>query len=873
MLIDRLRLKGFTSYRHLVDLDLSQIDPGSLVAVTGGNGAGKTTLLEAMGPGALYRLFPSYPGSMAGLATARDAELVIDVRHADHQWVIRHQVDPEYSNGRGRAEAFLERDGEGLVDGRVGDFDQLIASYFPSREIMLASAYAAQTGAGSFFELSQADRRELFARLLGLGPMQDLAERAKVHRAACDAQLGELERRGAEVRARADRAAELYQQLAVAAAELGRAQDERDKAKARTAVARKAAADASARLDQQAKLIQAAVDLRDRTTAQLERTERQIAESEASRSRDQQLLDSAAMIEQAAAKLTRLAEERQGLVHELRAARTTEQASRSAAAAASDRIRAIRAELEQLGQELIRDDEDLATVARLRPVVVASQADADALAELRRTKASADQQVAGCVAWLSEADRKLGIMEARIADLTERAALLDRVPCRGEVVGLWDTEDHEGNPIDLETTDCGRCELLTQAREASSKRQSVEAELDAGRTQRAEGAERLAAARNRAAELEEQIAQRVADLEDRQGDRRRYDAAQARVEGHQGRVQRRQRLEQELDAVKAKRDTSLTEADAAEAKAAAIEARGRMVRDELEAVQGADERARELAQAAGRAGQYDQVLEQLRTSRQELRQSLTEIEVPKATPEVQAEADRAAQELAEVEAQEHAAEAEAQRHLEQHSACKGALLEVGNPRRELIALRGAVARVQERRSGFVLLEQAMGRTGIQALEIDAAGPHVSELANVLLSDLWGGRFTLSLQTVQAGKRGRADKEVFSVSVLDGLTASERPFDGFSGGQRVLLNEALKLAIACFNAQRSGRVFGTLWRDEADTGLSAEARPHFPGMLRRAMDLGGFDRCFVISHNQEVWEQADWRLDLREGGHAELIRQL
>ena len=58
-------------------------------------------------------------------------------------------------------------------------------------------------------------------------------------------------------------------------------------------------------------------------------------------------------------------------------------------------------------------------------------------------------------------------------------------------------------------------------------------------------------------------------------------------------------------------------------------------------------------------------------------------------------------------------------------------------------------RVGLRRHGWVLLERALGREGIQALEIDAAGPEVSQTCNELLQACYGPRFRVELRTIRA----------------------------------------------------------------------------------------------------------------------------
>jgi exonuclease SbcC len=169
-----------------------------------------------------------------------------------------------------------------------------------------------------------------------------------------------------------------------------------------------------------------------------------------------------------------------------------------------------------------------------------------------------------------------------------------------------------------------------------------------------------------------------------------------------------------------------------------------------------------------------------------------------------------------------------------------------------------------RRAGFVLCEQGFGQAGIQALEIDAAGPEVSTIANQLLTSAFGGRFTLQLRTVQEASRGKVQKEVFDIQVLDGQSGGARQHAALSGGEQVLVDEALKLSLAIFNARRAGTPFETLFRDEADGALSEEAAARYPEMLREAVKLGGFRNVYFITHRQTCAEQADARIVVKDG---------
>jgi exonuclease SbcC len=90
-------------------------------------------------------------------------------------------------------------------------------------------------------------------------------------------------------------------------------------------------------------------------------------------------------------------------------------------------------------------------------------------------------------------------------------------------------------------------------------------------------------------------------------------------------------------------------------------------------------------------------------------------------------------------------------------------------------------------------------------------------------------------------------------------------DELSGGQFVLVNEAVNLGIAIYNMrQGEGIRYETLFRDETVGALDAANSKEYVHMLRRAMDLGGFHQVIFICHTPLVWELADQIIQVRDG---------
>jgi len=162
------------------------------------------------------------------------------------------------------------------------------------------------------------------------------------------------------------------------------------------------------------------------------------------------------------------------------------------------------------------------------------------------------------------------------------------------------------------------------------------------------------------------------------------------------------------------------------------------------------------------------------------------------------------------------------------------------------------------------LRDAFGKSGIQALEIDAAGPEVSTLTNRLLHACYGGRFTVSLETQQLKADGKSSKEVFDLRVIDSQEGTDGSASELSGGEKVIVSEALALAIAIYNCERSSIPLKTLFRDECSGALSSANAGRYVEMLRRAIELGGFHRVYFVAHQPELWALADKRILFEDG---------
>ena len=166
---------------------------------------------------------------------------------------------------------------------------------------------------------------------------------------------------------------------------------------------------------------------------------------------------------------------------------------------------------------------------------------------------------------------------------------------------------------------------------------------------------------------------------------------------------------------------------------------------------------------------------------------------------------------------------------------------------------------------FSYLAKVFGPDEIQLCEIQAAGPQVSILVNSLLEGCFDNKFEIRFRTQRPKADGKGMVDDFDVEVRNKNLDRTCLVDELSGGQFVLVNEAVNLGIAIYNMrQGEGIRYETLFRDETVGALDAPNGKEYVRMLRRAMDLGEFHQVIFICHSPLVSELADTVLSVRGG---------
>jgi DNA repair protein SbcC/Rad50 len=158
------------------------------------------------------------------------------------------------------------------------------------------------------------------------------------------------------------------------------------------------------------------------------------------------------------------------------------------------------------------------------------------------------------------------------------------------------------------------------------------------------------------------------------------------------------------------------------------------------------------------------------------------------------------------------------------------------------------------------LKTACGKDGLRSLEIDSVAPVISGHANDLLGSAFGPGYSVKFKTQDE----ESLKEIFDIIVID-PDGSEALLDEKSGGERVWILKALRLALTLISKEKSGIDFKSAMSDEEDGALDVENAKNFIRLYRSFMAEGSFDDCFFISHKPAAIAMADHVMQFGKGG--------
>jgi len=775
MRLETLTLSGVLRFPGTVHINFSEL-PAGLIAIVGANGEGKTSLLEGW-PAAVYRKLPS-----------RGDRRLVDVARPDA--TERTSFEATFIDGDGAvfattvnlnaksrsSDAVISRLLEPsenphwhpLTDGKVKTFDAYIAEHLPPLHVVLASAFAAQNGTGSFVRASPKERKALFSSLLGLDHIADMGTTAA----------------------------------------------------------------------QAAKLIEDELRILDVARLNMRVTRDEMATATDTQRRAKEQLD----------RLAGEVDDNRGLLETLSKEREKYTVNAAAHIAACERLAELTTTALTFATDLQASDEAIADLKR----------QAEALPE--------KAQVA--------LFRDLAAIEARIRNnqgLLDSRHLIE-VACAEvdaltrEIDSLQTQMGPERSALDIQRgvlNECGVTAAKLGGKEDLLARAQIDVEAISTVPCGGTGPYASCSFLERAHIAQSEIDDLASLPELQRSNARVQERTEQDIASHETLLKQIQR---DIEAATVKRE-QLQKVAEQKVKLDAADDRIRELRADQDAV-----RARSTEQLDDLKGDINERLGARTRERDEFGARLADMEKTMTEVEVSVTSTKDAhQRLEELTTKtEHATtlartlEDALRQAQEAHAGAVARVEQLTDNQAQEARLERRAATLSAERVDWDLLGKALGRNGLPTLEMDAAGPAVASYANQLLDASVGSRFTLELKTQQDKKSSAGQKEVFTIQVIDNVDGGTRDVTDLSGGEQILVDEALKNAFLVFSNQRSSTPMRTCWRDETTGSLDAENAVRYADMLRRLQDLAGFDQVIFVTHNAEVSALADARIRVKNG---------
>ena len=839
----QLSVRNFLCYRdNLAPLDLRGVH---VACLCGANGHGKSALLDAM-TWCLWGQARTGSRNHDALIAYGETECRVELDFQTQGQTYR-AIRRRRSSGSGRTEVdlfALNDAGEArpITGNTVRDTNARIQRLVGmDYNTFVNSAFLLQGRADEFTRKTPAERKEALSAILGLNLYEALQAAARDgrdrHRDAANQHTGALKQRQEDLAAIPDPAAEL--------AEI-----------------------AARRVDLDAKL-ETAVGVADRLRAETAQLRRKQAELDAGRQRIGDLERDIAQADAAA-----------------EAARQRIAASQSLAERA-DEIAAGMAQLDAAREELARleaarreYDRLQGEKTRLQRAVARAEAQLEAdIKGIRRRIREELEPAAGRV------DAIAGALDRLAADEQDLLAEQDAMQARSEAAAelqreiavdqaelarcVADGKELRARQVEMQSVDaaCPLCLTPLSADACGNIREHYEAEIRAKLHQHhalQQNISELTAERQElAADVERRRSSLTARQRQAQRERGRLDGERRQsVAAGQELATLRPRLAAAQDALASGRYAAaewaeLAEVDGAIATLAYDDTARQRVFARAQSRQHweAERAALEAAQAnlPGDEAQLQRALEQAGRWRGEA-----------AAAERQLAADQAAvANLPAVERQAAAAEtAAAKLRAERDSVMeRNALLQAAAARRrdlieDIARLTELREEAQKELAIYADLFTAFGRSGVPAMLIDTAVPHIENEANHLLGRMTDNRLAVKLETQRVTQGGNV-AETLDIFISDEL--GTRSYDLFSGGEAFRINLSLRIALAKVLSQRLGVPLPTLFIDEGFGTQDAAGRERVVDAI--ASIQNEFEKIIVITHLDELKDLFPVRIEV------------
>lgn len=201
--------------------------------------------------------------------------------------------------------------------------------------------------------------------------------------------------------------------------------------------------------------------------------------------------------------------------------------------------------------------------------------------------------------------------------------------------------------------------------------------------------------------------------------------------------------------------------------------------------------------------------------------------------------------LQSAEFEERTARSEVERHARLVAVHDERLASMAKAEEAITAIDDGLALADSERTVMATLQDAYSKNGIPALIMDAELSLIEEQANRILDYRPGDTMSLKFITQKGTSSGISE----TLDILIEDSAGERPFEEWSGGEKLWISVAVRIAIGQVLAQRSGAAIETLILDEVCAPLDQQGEDALVECVQQLHRI--FDCILLISHRESI----------------------
>ncbi len=169
--------------------------------------------------------------------------------------------------------------------------------------------------------------------------------------------------------------------------------------------------------------------------------------------------------------------------------------------------------------------------------------------------------------------------------------------------------------------------------------------------------------------------------------------------------------------------------------------------------------------------------------------------------------------------------------------------------------------IKDKVTAYLFIENAFSNNGIPAIELRESAPEIADIANKILQESYGNKFSIRFGDTSELKVNRKANEDFNILVYDSENNDEKTIDLVSSGERIWIKQALFYAFSIVQMNRTGFNFRTRFIDESDGSLDGALRLKYLKMVTSAHKYSDSRITLLITHSQEIKDIAQQVIEI------------